>query len=74
MLGFPDLTPEAAQKLAAIADLEKAGAAWETEPRIPAKNTGGGQWTADGDGAGVPKAVIRPKKPVRFWPWCERWS
>ncbi len=65
MLGFPDLTPEAAQKLAAIADLEKAGAAWETERRIPAKNTGGGQWTADGDGAGVPKAVIRPKKSVR---------
>jgi hypothetical protein len=54
MLDLPDLTPEAAHKLAAIADLEKTGAAWETEPRVPADNRGGGEWTADGDGAGAP--------------------
>jgi hypothetical protein len=65
MLGFPDLTPEAAQKLAVIADLEKAGAAWQTEPRIPAENTGGGRWTTDGGGASAiaakPVVNVRPK-------------
>jgi hypothetical protein len=47
LLGLPDLTPGAMAKLADIADLEK-GAAWETEPRIPAGQTGGGQWTTGG--------------------------
>ena len=50
LLGFPDLTP------ADIADLEK-GAAWEIEPRIPAGQTGGGQWTADG---GAAATHVRP--------------
>jgi len=65
MLGFPDLTAEATRKLAAIADLEKAGAAWQTEPRIPAENAGGGQWTTDGGGASAiaakPVVNVRPK-------------
>lgn len=56
LLGFPDLTPGAMAKLADIADLEK-GAAWETESRIPAGQTGGGQWTADG---GAAATHVRP--------------
>jgi hypothetical protein len=48
MIGFPDLTPPAMAKLAKFADLEKAGDAWRTEPRIPAGQSGGGQWTTGG--------------------------
>jgi hypothetical protein len=51
MLGVPDLTHGAMAKLPEIADLEKGGMAWQTEPRIPAEHTGGGQWTSDGGGA-----------------------
>jgi hypothetical protein len=58
MLGFPDLTPEATRKLAAIADLEKADTAWETEPRLPAAVAGAGQWTTDG--GGLPASVAPP--------------
>jgi hypothetical protein len=69
MLGFPDLTPEATQKLAAIADLEKADTAWETEPRLPAAVAGAGQWTTDGGGAPTlaakPRGHIHPRKHLR---------
>jgi hypothetical protein len=51
MLGLPDLTPGAMAKLAGIADIEKGGAAWENEPRIPAGQPGGGRWTTDDGGA-----------------------
>ncbi|HEX4183997.1 MAG TPA: hypothetical protein VHY34_12140 [Caulobacteraceae bacterium] len=51
MLGFPDLTQGAMAKLAEIADLEKGGTAWQNQPRIPAGQAGGGEWTADGGGA-----------------------
>ncbi len=55
MLGLPDLAPHAMAKLTEIADLEKrANGAWETEPRIPAGQTGGGQWTT---GGGAPSTV-----------------
>jgi hypothetical protein len=57
-LGFPDLTPGAMAKLAEIADLEKRNMAWETEPRIPRGQAGGGQWTTDGGGA--PTAAAKP--------------
>jgi A nuclease family of the HNH/ENDO VII superfamily with conserved AHH len=54
MLGLPDLAPDAMAKLAKLADLEKdANAAWETEPRLPAGQTGGGQWTTGGGGAAM---------------------
>jgi hypothetical protein len=62
MLGFPDLTVGAMAKLAEIGDLEKAVGPWETEPRIPRQQTGGGEWTTDGGGA--PQAV----KPARALP------
>jgi A nuclease family of the HNH/ENDO VII superfamily with conserved AHH len=51
-LGLPNLTPAAMIKLAEIADLAKRGDAWRNEPRVPAGQAGGGQWTTDGGGAG----------------------
>ena len=51
LLSFPDLTLGAVAKLAEIADIEKDGAAWENEPRLPVGQAGGGQWTGDGGGA-----------------------
>ncbi len=66
MLGFPDLTPPTMAKLASIADLEK-GDAWRTEPRVPAGQTGGGQWTAGGGGASTVTA-----KPVSHRPSAAR--
>jgi hypothetical protein len=70
MLGFPDLAQDAARKLTAIADLEKAGAAWETEARVSANNAGGGQWTTGGGGgapalAATPSSNVQPNKQVR---------
>jgi len=59
MLRLPDLTPDAMAKLAAVADLEKGGAGWENEPRIPAGQTGGGQWTTNGGAAAAPKPAER---------------
>jgi hypothetical protein len=58
LLGFPDLKPGAMAKLAEIADLEKDGAAWENEARVPAGQVGGGQWTADRGGAAA--AGVKP--------------
>lgn len=56
-LGLPDLTPWAMTKLAGIADLQKRNTAWETEPRIPRGQSGGGQWTTDG---GASTARVKP--------------
>ena len=53
LIGLPDLTSQALAKLAGIADAEKAGTAWQDQPRVPAGQTGGGQWTSDG-GAAAP--------------------
>ena len=50
MGGFPDVAPPALAKLATFAILEKGGTAWQNEPRIPAGQTGGGQWTTGGGG------------------------
>jgi hypothetical protein len=60
MLGFPDLTPTAMAKLAEIADLEKRGAPWENEPRLPAGQAGGGLWTTGGGGGGGTAASAKP--------------
>jgi len=63
MLGFPDLTPTAMAKLAELADLEKRGAAWEDEPRVPAGQAGGGQWTTGGGGAAAARVEPVPAPP-----------
>lgn len=54
MMGFPELSPAAMAKLSAFVDLEKAGTAWQDEPRIPAGQPGGGQWTTGGSGGATP--------------------
>jgi len=47
LLGFPEIAPEGMAKLARAA-LRKYGDAWEDEPRVPAGNPDGGQWTSGG--------------------------
>ena len=58
LLGLPDPSPQA---LAKLAELEKGGTAWQDEPRVPAGQPDGGQWTT-GEGAGGAPAV--PAKPA----------
>ncbi len=57
MLGLPRLTQEAIAKLTSAGGLRK-GNWWLDEPRIPAGQTGGGQWTTDS--AGSVDAQSRP--------------
>jgi len=63
---LPDPKPSALAKLAEVAELEKGGTAWENEPRIPAGQSDGGQWTT---AAGAPAvgaehaAHISPRAP-----------
>jgi hypothetical protein len=64
MLRIPDLTPIAVAKLAKLADLEKRGAPWEDEPRLPAGQAGGGQWTTGGRGSAVPAKPDRTPLPA----------
>jgi hypothetical protein len=74
MLRVPELTPTAVAKLAAFADLEKRGQPWKDEPRVPAGQAGGGQWTTDGGGGrgdatapasiASPVATVEPTKPA----------
>jgi hypothetical protein len=55
MLRFPAVDAEGVAKLARSADLEKGGTSWQNEPRIPAGQPGGGQWTTGGDVGPSPK-------------------
>ena len=48
LIGLPNLTSQALAKLASIADAEKAGTAWQDQPRVPTGQAGGGQWTTQG--------------------------
>ncbi len=52
LLGLPDPTPSALAKLAEAAKLEKWATGWESQPRVPAGQTDGGQWTTE-DGVGA---------------------
>lgn len=49
LLEFPEITPDGMAKLAAVASLRKYN---PDEPRVPAGNPDGGQWTSGGEGAG----------------------
>ncbi len=67
MIGFPDFGPPAMAKLAKLAGVEKAGTAWQVQPRLPAGQHGGGQWTTGGaapgaedDGQAAGRGVDRP--------------
>ena len=52
LLGLPDPTPSALAKLAEVAELEKWGTGWENQPRVPAGQADGGQWTTEDSGGG----------------------
>lgn len=54
-LACPEIAPDGMAKLAQAASLQKFNPNWADEPRIPAGNTGGGDWTNDAatGGAGV---------------------
>jgi hypothetical protein len=68
MLGFPDLTPAGMAKPAELADLEKRGAPWEDEPRLPAGQAGGGQWTTGGGGGGAAAVSAKPVQTATSLP------
>ncbi|THD48580.1 MAG: hypothetical protein E7774_02795 [Bradyrhizobium sp.] len=59
LLRLPDPTREALEKLAEFARLEKWGTAWQNQPRLPAGQTGGGQWTTE-DSADAPVVGAKP--------------
>ncbi len=45
LLGFPEIPPDGMAKLSRAENLRKYGDAWEDEPRVPAGNPDGGEWT-----------------------------
>ena len=60
LLRLPDLTRPALEKLAEVAKLEKWGTAWQNQPRVPAGQSDGGQWTTTGDASGAPAVGAKP--------------
>jgi hypothetical protein len=64
LLRLPDLTPQALAKLAEVAELEKGGTAWQDEPRVPAGQPDGGQWTTADGASGAPTVPAKPAAPV----------
>jgi hypothetical protein len=52
MIGLPQVSPSRLPKLLGLSTLGKGGDSWQDEPRVPAGQTGGGQWTSGGAGAG----------------------
>jgi hypothetical protein len=60
LLALPDLTPSALAKLAEVVALEKGGTAWQNEPRVPAGQPDGGQWTTAGGTGGASAAGAEP--------------
>ena len=62
MLRLPSIDPDRMAKLA-VAEYRRGGDAWQDEPRLPAGQTGGGQWTTGGGaspGGGKPERSLRP--------------
>jgi hypothetical protein len=53
LLGFPEIAPDGMAKLAAALSLRKDNPDWEDEPRVPAGNPDGGQWTGGSDSDGT---------------------
>jgi hypothetical protein len=66
LLRLPDLTSSALAKLDEIAELEKWGTAWRRQPRVPAGQSDGGQWTTDGGAGGAPAAGAKPATRVSY--------
>ena len=68
LLGLPDLGPSALAKLAEAAELEKWGIAWQDQPRVPAGQSGGGQWTAETGAVSAPVVDAKPAAHVSRQP------
>jgi hypothetical protein len=66
LLRLPDPTHLALAKLAEFAELEKGGTGWENEPRVPAGQPDGGQWTTEEGSSGAPALDV--KSPTRVSP------
>lgn len=67
-LACPEIAPDGMAKLAQAASLQKFNPNWADEPRIPAGNTGGGDWTNDAatGGAGVEiQPIAAPLNPIQ---------
>ena len=61
LLAFPEISPDGMAKLAAVASLRKYN---PDEPRVPAGNPDGGQWTSGGDGGGTPQTSAGGASPL----------
>ena len=67
-LAFPEIAPDAMAKLAQAASLQKDNPNLAGEPRIPAGNPGGGEWTNDGGAAGSDpniRPIAAPLNPAQ---------
>jgi hypothetical protein len=61
MLQLPRIGDDGMAKLAEVSALAKGGDAWEDEPRVPAGQSGGGQWTTGGSGGSTSPSQTRPQ-------------
>jgi hypothetical protein len=68
LIGFPEIAPDGMAKLAA---LRKYNPDWEDEPRVPAGNPGGGQWTNDAGGGDFQIAASGDFKCQGFSGGCQ---
>ena len=64
LLGLPDPSPQALAKRAEVAELEKGGTGWQDEPRVPAGQPDGVQWTTREGAGGAPTARAKPAAAV----------
>jgi hypothetical protein len=66
LLRMPEVPEDGMAKLGgAGAILKTETAVWQTEPRVPNGQTGGGQWTSDGAGKPRPSAQAAPRAGSR---------
>jgi hypothetical protein len=63
LLRLPDLTPQALARLAKVAEITKWGTSWQDQPRVPAGQPDGGQWTT-GDDESAPAPSAEPAAEV----------
>lgn len=64
-LGLPPLDRKAMKKLAALSPLSKGVDAWQNEPRLPAGQAGGGQWTTAGGDPPAPQSAATRESPLQ---------
>jgi hypothetical protein len=62
LLRFPEIDPDRLAKLSAVAPLEKGGSSWQDQPRVPAGQSGGGQWTTGDAGTATPPGQSKPPR------------